>query len=78
MTHFSYFTIDLGLWVIKAVGLSVLLASAPAIIASLVVIMGKALSRANKAQPATAFETKVNRTSHPSSEKNKSSKEASI
>ena len=50
----------------------------PAWLTHPVVIMGKALSRANKAQPATAFETKVNRTSHPSSEKNKSSKETSI
>lgn len=78
MTHFSYFTIDIGVWVIKAVGLSVLLASAPAIIASLAVIISKALSRVNKAQATTAFETKVNRTSHPSSKKNQSSKETSI
>lgn len=78
MTHFSYFTIDIGVWVIKAVGLSVLLASAPAIIASLAFIIGKAFSRANKAQTATAYETRVNRTQHSSENQNQTSKETSI
>ena len=78
MTHFSYFTIDIGIWVIQAVGLSVLLASAPAIIASLAAIVGKALSRANKAQTVTTTATMARKASFPSGNKNQTSKETSI
>lgn len=78
MTHFSYFTIDIGIWVIKAVGLSVLLASAPAILVSLAVIVGKVVSRANKSQTATAFEKRVSRASQQSDKNNRTSKEISI